>query len=135
MSTFFNDIETALMTRLTTMSSLPPVAWPNIEYSPNATTLYLEPNVLPADTAQASLGATGKDLTNGIFQIDVVIPAGTGRSAIPDIVADHFARGTTLSYNGTNVKVRTVSISPSRLEGSWFRMPVTINYFTYTEAR
>lgn len=123
------------MTRVTTMPSLPPVAWPNIEYSPNGTTLYLQPNILPVDTAQASLGTDGKDLTIGIFQIDVVAPAGTGRSTMPDIVADHFARGTTLSYNNTIVKVRTVSIAPAMLEGSWYRVPVTINYFTYTEAR
>lgn len=135
MATYFNDIEAALMTRLSTLSSSPPVAWPNVEYSPTADTEYLQVNFLPVGTDQASLGTSGKDLTNGILQIDVVTPAGTGRTTTIDSVADHFARGTTVSYNGVSVRVRSVSQSPAIFDGGWYRVPVTINFYTYTEAR
>jgi len=135
MATYFNDIQAALMTRLSTLTDSPPVAWPNVEYSPTAGTEYLQVNFLPVGTDQASLGTSGKDLTNGILQIDVVTPAGSGRTTTIDSIADHFARGTTVSYNGVSVRVRSVSQSPALFDGGWYRVPVTINFYTYTEAR
>ena len=135
MATYFNDIEAALMSRLNTLADSPPIAWPNVEYKPSASTAYLRANFLPSDTLQVSLGANGKDETIGIFQVDAVIPAGSGRTTLPDSIADHFSRGSTVSYNGVNVRIRSVSVGPAISEGAWYFVPVSINFQTYTEAR
>lgn len=134
MSTFFNDMQAALDARLDAMDSTP-VAWPNVPYEPAAATVYYRPNFIPGETSQVTLGAAGQDETNAIYQIDVIVPRGTGRPSQLDTVADHFKRGTVLTYNGTSLRVRSVSIGPAILEGAWYFVPVSINVQTYTGAR
>jgi hypothetical protein len=135
MATHFNDIQAALLTRLGTLSGSTPIAYPNIEYEPSFGTEYLNAQFLPAGTNQVTLGATGKDENVGIFQIDVVSPTGDGRSIKSDSIADHFARGSTFTYNGISVRIRSVTIAPALLSEAWYITPVSINYYTYTGAR
>lgn len=135
MSTHFTDIAGALRARLSTLTSLPPVAWENINYTPSSTTLYLRPTILPAPTAQASLGDSGRDLHEGIFQIDVFIPDGSGRSTWPDSIADHFKRGTILTQNGVTVRIKNASIGTAFKDENFYQVPVTIDYQSFTSAR
>ena len=135
MATHFNDIQAALDTRLSTLSGGYSIAWPNTKFEPEADQTFLSPSFIPNATEQAGLGSSGKDETNGLYQIDVVYPAGTGRSTIPDSVADHFKRGTVLTYNSVNVRVRSVSIESAVTEGAFHFVPVTVDFQTYTDAR
>jgi hypothetical protein len=131
----FNDIESAFTNQLATLTDAPDIAWPNINYKPKAGTAYIAGFMLPGEFVQASMGATGKDVQVGIFQVNVYVPAGIGRSALPDAIAEHFKRGTVLSYNGTSIRIRAASIGPAGVDGAWYIVPVSINYQTYTEAR
>lgn len=135
MSTFFNDMQAALDNRLNTLAGGYDIAWPNIPYEPEAGETYLRPTFLPAVTEQASMGTDGQDRTDGIYQVDVFTQAGSGRTAIPDAVTDHFKRGTDLTYNGVTVRVRNVSVSPAIIDGSWQQVPVSIDFYSYTDAR
>lgn len=135
MATNFNDIQAALDTRLSSLSGGYDVAWPNTNYEPAGNGTFLSPNFIPEETLQVGLGANGKDETNGIYQIDVVYPAGQGRSTIPDSIADHFKRGTVMTYNGVSVRVRSVSIEQAITEGAYHFVPVSVNFQTYTDAR
>ena len=130
--TIFNDMQTALDSHLNTLN-VAPVAWPNIKYEP--TTTYLRPSFLPTDTIQAGMGSTGLDVTNIVYQIDVVTPKGSGRTTMTDDVANHFKRGTIIAYNGVKLRVVSVSIASALLDGAWYFVPVTVNLQTYTEAR
>lgn len=134
MSTIFNDVQAALDTKLATVTGTS-VAFPNVPYTPQAGTSYLRASFLPAETTQAGLGANGKDETNGIYQIDVVVPRGSGRPQLIDTVADLFKRGTVSSYNSVNVRVRSVSMSPAILDEEWYFVPISVNFQTFTEAR
>ena len=134
MTTIFNDVQAALDTKLATVSGTP-VAFPNIPYTPQATTTYLRASFLPAETVQAALGASGKDETNGIYQIDVVTPRGSGRPQLIDTVADLFKRGTVLTYNSIKVRIRSVSMAPAILDDEWYFVPISVNFQSYTEAR
>lgn len=135
MATHFNDIQAALDNRLNTFGGGYDIAWPNVKYEPDGNETFLSPNFLPEDTLQVGLGANGKDETNGIYQIDVVYPAGLGRSSIPDSLADHFKRGTVMSYNSVSVRVRSVSIAQAITDGAYHFVPVSVNFQTYTDAR
>jgi len=135
MSTFFNDMQAALDNRLNTIAGGYDIAWPNVPYEPVAGETYLRPTFLPTVTEQASMGTDGQDRTDAIYQIDVFTQAGSGRTAIPDAVADHFKRGTDLTYNGTTVRVRNVSIAPAIIDGAWQQVPVSIDFYSYTDAR
>jgi|TARA_B100000963_G_scaffold350943_1_gene361857 hypothetical protein len=134
MTTIFNDVQAALDTKLATVTGTN-VAFPNVPYTPQAGTSYLRASFLPAETTQAGLGANGKDETNGIYQIDVVVPRGSGRPQLIDTVADLFKRGTVSSYNSVNVRVRSVSMSPAILDEEWYFVPISVNFQTFTEAR
>lgn len=135
MSTVFNDIQAALDTRLNSLGDGTPIAWPNVDYTPEAGTTFYRPNFIPGDTVQASLGANGKDYMVGIYQVDIVTPRGSGRSGKVDTIADHFSRGSVLSYNGSKLTVRSVSIGPAINDGAWLFTPVSISVQIYSEAR
>ena len=135
MATFFNDIQAALDNPLNGRSGSYSIAWPNIPFEPQAGSTFLTPNFLPDETLQSGLGAAGQDETNGIYQIDVVYPAGSGRSSIPDTVADQFKRGLVLSYNQVSIRVRSVSIAQAVTDGAFHFVPVSVNFQTFTDAR
>lgn len=135
MSTFFNDIQGALRSQLNTLANKPPIAWENTNYSPNATTLYLRATGLPGDTVQACLGDDGLDEHVGIFQVDVFVPDNKGRTTWPDLVADHFKRGTVLTLNTTNVRITTVSINTAFKDDEFYIVPISITYQAFTAAR
>ena len=135
MATYFSDIEAAFTVKMNGLADRPAVAWPNVKFEPNGKKPYLRISVIPAETVQASLGATGKDETNGICQVSCFVPAGTGKSDLPDIIADHFKRGTVLVYNGTRIRLRSPSIGVSVVDGAFYFVPVSIPYQTFTEAR
>jgi len=135
MSTFFNDIQAAFDTKLG-QSVSDPIAYPNIPYEPSAGTVFVRPSFLPAETSQASLGANGKDETVGVYQIEVVTPRGSGRPQSVDAIADAFKRGTVLTYNDVNVRIRSVSIGVALVtDTAWYSVPVSVNFQTFTEAR
>lgn len=134
MATYFNDIQAALDTHLDGMDSTP-IAWPNINYEPTTRTTYLRPRLLPASTIQASLGGSGKDVTDAIYQIDVVQPAGEGRTDLFDTIADRFKRGTVLTYNSVKIRVRSVEMGSAIIDDAWYFVPVSVTIQTYTEAR
>lgn len=132
--TIFNDIQAALDTQLATITGTP-IAYPNVPYTPQAGTTYLRASFLPGDTIQASLGASGQDETNGIYQVDIVAPRGSGRPSEVDTVADTFKRGTVLTYNSQSLRVRSVSMGPAILDDEWYFIPMSIDFQIYTEAR
>ena len=134
----FNDISTALDTRLSIMTGLPPVAWENVAYEPVVGTLYLRPTNIAGDTNQATLGTTGTDMTIGIYQVDVIAQAGRGKSAallMADKVADQFKRGTDLTSNGRVVTIVSVQRAVSSQDSGWYIIPVEIIYKSFTSAR
>lgn len=134
--TVFADIQGALNTHALLLSL--PTAWENDDFTPTNDALYIAPFILPADTEQAGLGAQGLDDNSGIYQINIVAPAdgGNGVALIKaDVVADHFARGQTLTYNGVNVRLGNVSRGQGGRDGAWFIIPVFINYQSFTVPR
>jgi hypothetical protein len=135
MSTFFTDISGAFDTHLAGMTSVPPIAWENIDFTPSAATLYLRPTMIASPTEQASLGDNGKDITEGIYQVDVFIPDSVGRSVWPDLIADRFKRGTVLTQNDVSIRIRSASILIGLKDENFYVVPVSIRWQTFTAAR
>lgn len=136
--TVFADIAAALDTHLSTMTSLPPVAWENREYTPTNGTLYLRPTMLFGDTVQGTLGTSGTDINEGIYQIDVFAKSGDGKGAgivMADLVATRFKRGTSLTYNSRTVTVISARRKPGNIDGNWYQIPVEIVYRSHTQPR
>ena len=108
----FTDISAALDQQLFTMAGLPPVAWENDDFEPTLNTLYLRPTLIAGDVNQATLGDNGLDMNVGIYQVDVFAQSGEGKFSsleMADLIADHFKRGTDLTYNGRRGLVSNAS--------------------------
>jgi hypothetical protein len=132
----FTDISAALDSHTNDLSL--PTAWENSGYEPTIGTLYIRPTILPANTFQAGLGASGLDDNFGIYQIDIFSEAGKGKGAAiikADVIANAFKRGTVLTYNGVSVRLGNVSRGSGSRDGAWFVLPVFINYQSFTQAR
>ena len=138
MSTVFSDISAALDARLNSLSGSAPIAWPNTVFKPTKGTLYLRPSLLPVSSAQIGLGSAGLDEHAGIYQVDVYAPSGKGRNEAEtkaDSVADHFKRGTDLTYNGVTVRLGDTSRNEGLIVDDRFVISVSINYSAHVDPR
>jgi hypothetical protein len=144
MTTIFNDIRAALDTTLNGLGL--PIAWENVLFEPSFDTEFVRPTLLPGESSAAGLGASAQDRQVGIYQVDVFLLAGKSPvSTAPDTIGDAFNRGSLHTFNGTTVRVRSVSQGPAIREklssavgsgaSAFYVVPVTINYFAYTAAR
>ena len=96
--------------------------------------------LLPADTVSQSLGTTGRDFHQGIFQIDYFCSAGVGGfNEKIDTIANNFRKGLTLQGGAgatlVDVKLRNVSLGVGRRDDAFFVRNLDVSYFAVTAAR
>lgn len=128
----YTDIESALNARLDSLSSHPPIAWPNTKYKPIEGTTYLRPTLLPAESDADTLN--GGQVDKGIYQIDIFVPTEKGISVITawmDAIKDHFPNGTILTSNTTKIYVNKIGRSLFQREENWFSGYISIYYESY----
>ncbi len=126
------DIEAALNTRLNSLASHPPIAWPNTQYKPIIGTAYLRPTILPSESIEETLN--GGQVDQGIYQIDIFVPLEKGISAITtwmDSIRAHFINGSILTSGGTKVYIIKTNRSLFQREESWFSGYISIYYQSY----
>ena len=138
----FNNIRIALEARLDQLDSLDNVAYENVEI--DLTTLdkgeagieFVQAFILPQATETLSLSPTGRDIHEGIFQINYYNEVGIGSySTKLDYIANAFKRGTDLSYGGITVTIRNVSLGVGRREDAFFVRNIDVSYYAVTPAR
>jgi len=135
--TFEENIQTALFTRVESLSISPsvPVSMPNIDFpsSGEVPETYIRVNHLPNDNQRFAAKNGGTNRFLGILQLTVVTPLGKGEALavrIAGAIADHFSSGLALYSEGVKV---TIMDRPSIAPGfksddvSW-DVPVSIKY-------
>lgn len=131
------NILTALCAHLATLVTNPalPVAWPGIAFD-SPPDNYLRVTPLINETVSLVLG-NGANKHRGIFQVSVLWKSRSGLIApleVADLIAAHFAKGTTL-YSGT-VRVviyRKPSAASPLQEDDRVQVPVSIPYHSFNE--
>jgi len=123
MASQYTDIQKAFQTKLEELSDLPIVVAENtlgekIQTASNGAlqTKYIRTELLPATTADLSIGITGFDKYQGIFQIDIFTPYENGIDETNywvDEIINHFKQRDPLTIPGGLVRV----ITRSRLIG------------------
>jgi hypothetical protein len=101
---------------------------------PTAGTPYAAFWFMPSVTTPSTTGPSGRDLAEGIVQINLMYPTDEGAGEaleMADSIAAHFQAGTRLEYNGQDVIIRGASISPPMVEGGWMMLPVSVNWSSY----
>lgn len=129
----FTNIETALHTRLATLSASPPVAWPNVAYIPVEGTSFIRPSLLPSSTALECL--SGAEEHKGIYQVDVFVPLEKGVSALNtllDGIESIFSSNKTLTVSSTNIYIQAIARGKAQREESWYSSFIEVNYICHT---
>lgn len=145
MTTIYADISGALdglLDTFATANSLQ-VAWEGLKFDP-PDALYLRQFLIPLEVEQAELGETGQDLHNGIYQVDIVVEAGTGQKEVLEMLdklGDHFKRGTKETYQSVTVKIvqnsrdQTATATERASNEKRMFIPVNIEYEVFSSAR
>lgn len=140
MSDIFTDTNAALNTQLNNMVGKPPIAYPNNGYDPVKGTLYIMPTNINGDYEQVTLGASGQDQVISIYQIGIFAPSGVGRgtsTAMAELIANQFKRGTYLTYGGVTLRITAVNPPKEGIndDQGWYYTFVEIVYKAITDAR
>lgn len=91
--------------------------------------LWLKFNVVRGNTTPATLGLQGQDNHNGFVQIDVNVPTGLGTGQVLK-VADKIKKYYRAGLNVGPATVGSSSVSSGRFVGSWYRVSVTVFYYS-----
>ena len=97
---------------------------------------FLEMFELPAFTEQSSLGDKGCDYHEGILQIDINMKAYEGTAALKkkaDEINAIIKSGATFTNNSQNVRIGNVSIERVTISDGLATLPMSIEYWAYTE--
>lgn len=107
------------------------IAWQNVPFTPVTGETYLRVFLLPALTDSQDLEGKHRAYT-GIFQINIVCPAGTGSKLVEDIAEELeslFPLNLRMATTSGPVLVYTpMSVGPALPDGGTFTLPVWCRY-------
>lgn len=129
----YNDARAALDERLSAYQATD-VAYENTKFKPVEGVGYLRSFLLPAEPAQATIGSTGVDRVNGIYQIDVAMPKDEGTGALlrkVDEVIAQFARGLSVTSNAVTLTIERSWPGPAIARDSFYVIPISVSWYTY----
>lgn len=127
------NIMAALQVRLKAFASAQgiKIAYEGVPFTPSATETHLADHLLPASTANPSMGRHHTRYV-GIYQVDVSVPGDTHPAALRNLanaLVAHFPRGLGLDNSGQTVLIlNTPSIGPLIPDGGRVKRPVSIRY-------
>ncbi len=108
-----------------------PVAWPNTKFSPPTNAVYLRAYVLPAATISRDAAGDHRQY-RGLFQVNVVMPIGTGSRAAEQIAAeldDLFPVNLSIPSGALAVRVLTpVSVGQPTTGDADHTVPISLGY-------
>ena len=126
------DLQSALNDALADAFPTMPIAWENVKFTPTVGTTYFRVHLLRAKSDVKTLGQSPWIERQGIFQVSVFSPIGTGFGApigkAAEIVAA-FKASTSFVYNGLTVTIVLAWIGDGLDdEAGWHNTPVNIQY-------
>lgn len=124
-------IEAALEERLLNLQNSPPVAWEDVAFEPTTGLGYLRVHHLHNHPRDLFLEGGPAELP-GIFQVDVVWPAGRGKveaKQMAEKVAALFAPVQALDAGNHRIELtQTPAIAGGMPDEGWYMVPVSINW-------
>ena len=124
-------ISAALSSRLNTLTDAPPIAFENVPFTPVEGTTWLRESYLPAASSTIGMEPGGSTDFTGVYQVSIYTPLDDYKlesHQLIDSITAHFARGTMLVFEGQAVVVEQVNVSQGLASGSWWLMPVSVNW-------
>lgn len=136
--TVFNDIRTALETEIASITGIPASrAWENVVFRPVTGTPFVRMTLAPSASRPAVRGPSPQIRHDGLFLVDVVYPINEA-TASADTLADNiraaYTVDDTFTSGSTTVRINYAERGPGFIDGNWYRVPVTISWFSYASS-
>jgi len=134
----YNTIRAALETRLTNTLSGTDIAYENVAFSPTTGTLFVKPTFIPTVTQPATRGLNPQLLYQGVFNVMVNAPEGSGPSLADttcNTITNAFAATTDVSIvvgaDTYTVRIRYAERQQGRIDTPWYSVPINIGWYIY----
>ena len=138
MTAAVTETQRALETRMSTLTRLGKVVWPNTLTADIESNIpFLRVNTIPIGSQKLGLADTARFRRDGFFQVDVFEPQGTGTgtaSRRASEVSEHFPVGLELftATDSFKIRIAQVDIEPAQIIGTHYVIPVLIRYTSVT---
>lgn len=137
MAANFTDIEKNLILAVKEVDSTTPTGHPNrrLADKKKGQGLWLQLHNICGDSSPVTLGDQGEDNHPGILQIDINYPEGRGSKQVlakADAFVGFFTAGKALLYTAQEIRILSSSIGPGRYVGGYYRVSVSVNYYSRT---
>ncbi len=122
----------ALITGVLTALTGIPVARENANFEKPTNSKWAALYFLPNRPSVETLSDVGEDMADGIVQVDLHYPQGTGDKAADDDAETFraaFKAGQKFTKSGQGAVIQSCGRSPGRLEDNWFVVSVTITWY------
>jgi len=134
----YNTIRAALETRLTNTLAGTDIAYENVAFSPTTGTLFVKPTFIPTVTQPATRGLNPQLLYQGVFNVMVNAPEGSGPSLADttcNTITNAFAATTDISIvvgaDTYIVRIRYAERQQGRIDTPWYSVPINIGWYIY----
>lgn len=120
------DVSSRLDQHLASMTGLPPVAWPNVQFNPPVDTLYISVANVPADSTMFSMSRS--ENVPGIYRINIYAPVNKGPAEAENMAGkleDHFKATRDL---GNGLMIENISFSTAISGDAYYMLPMSINW-------
>lgn len=124
-----SDIEIALIQQLQGVG-LTPIQYPNTKINPEAGQTFAVCHLLSRPTRMATIGSDGRNICEGIFQVNVHAPKWEGRSTWIDAISTAFIRQTLL-YGTISLYITEVRVASPIDDEPYYVTPIDINFTAY----
>jgi len=134
----YNNIRAALETKLSTTLAGTGIAYENVAFSPTTGTLFVKPTFIPTVTQPATRGLNPQLLYQGVFNVMVNAPEGSGPSLADttcNTITNAFAATTDVSIvvgaDTYIVRIRYAERQQGRIDTPWYSVPINIGWYIY----
>ena len=134
MSSVYKEIRQAFEARLAATSSIPVIAWENVDYKPTTDTPFIKFMFQPTSRRPAVRGTNPQHRYQGICTLLVHYPENEGPGASQDTVdalIDRFESTTDMTVSGVSVTVDYAEQNSPYTSQPWFITPITIGWYSY----
>jgi hypothetical protein len=107
------------------------VAFPGTVYAPAHGIPFLQVNFTPAPAKGIALGAGAPELHSGQYRITVHDPDMANALSRADSLRTHFAKGSTLSFEGLDVHLDGAALGPDEGKLKHVSLPLAITWRSY----
>lgn len=106
------------------------IAWENVTFTPPAAQPWMAFNFMPVEERIATLGAGGRDQTEGLAQITVAYPLNVGESDLRETInaLRTCFKPAILQHEGTSVSILARYRSGGAVRDGFFKVPFTIRW-------